>query len=71
MLIFIFFSTQFNNKLKKICQTLGFSPTQPQPIPCGLGWTYVMGWVEFFLTYHGGLGKKIPSTRPNLTYAHP
>ena len=26
--------------------------------PCGLG------WVEFFLTHHGGLGQKIPSTRP-------
>ena len=24
-------------------QTHGFNPTQPNP--CGLGWTYVMGWV--------------------------
>ena len=43
--------------------------TRPDPIrpnPCGLGWTYVMGWV-----HHGGLGQKIPSTRPNLTHAHP
>ena len=23
-----------------------------------------LGWVEFFVTHHGGLGQKIPSTRP-------
>ena len=38
----IFFSAQFNNNSnKKNCPTHGFNPTQP----CGLGWTYVMGWV--------------------------
>ena len=30
-----------------------------------------LGWVEFFLTHHGGLGQKIPLTRPNLTHTHP
>ena len=32
-----------------------------------------MGWVglDFFLTHHGGLGQKIPITRPNLTHAQP
>ena len=29
----------------------------------GLGWVG-LGWVEFFLTHHGGLGQKFPSTRP-------
>ena len=33
----------------------------------GLGWTYVIGWIEFFFTHHGGLGQKIPSTRPMHT----
>ena len=26
-----------------------------------------LGWVEFFLIYHGGLGQKIPWTRPMYT----
>ena len=26
-----------------------------------------LGWVEFFLTHHGGLGQKILSTRPMHT----
>ena len=40
----IFFSAQFNNNSnKKNCPTHGFNLTQPNP--CGLGWTYVMGWV--------------------------
>ena len=30
-----------------------------------------LGWVEFFLTHHGGLGQKISLTRPNPTHAHP
>ena len=53
--------------IKKNCQTHGFNPTQPDP--CGLGWTYVMGWVwlNFFLTHHGGLGQKIILTRPMHT----
>ena len=50
-------------------------PDPTQPMWVGLGWTYVMGWVglgwfEFFLTHHGGLGQKIPSTRPKPTHAH-
>ena len=37
-----------------------------QPNPCGLG------RVKFFLTHHGGLGEKIPLTRPMHTpRAHP
>ena len=40
----IFFSAQFNNNSnKKNYPTHKFNPTQPNP--CGLGWTYVMGWV--------------------------
>ena len=41
-----------------------------QPDPCGLGWTYVIGWVglNFFLNYHDGLGQKNPL---NPTHAHP
>ena len=31
-----------------------------------MGWVG-LGWVEFFLTHHGGLGQKIPSTRPMHT----
>ena len=54
----IFFSAQFNNKN---CPTHGFNPTQPNP--CGLGWV----GLNFFLTHYGGLGQKIPSTRPMHT----
>ena len=39
------------------------SSTRPNP-------THV-GWVEFFLTHHSGLGQKISSTQFNLTHAHP
>ena len=48
-------------------------PNPTQPNPCGLGWTYVMGWVglNFFFTHHSGFGQKIPSTRPNLTMHTP
>ena len=57
----IFFFAQFNNNSnKKNYPTHGFNPTQPNL--CELGWTYVMGWVEFFLTHHGELGQKIPLT---------
>ena len=30
----------------------------------GLGWTYVTGWIRlnFFFTYHSGLGQKISLT---------
>ena len=51
----IFFSAQFNNNNNnKNCPTHGFNLTQPNP--CGLSWTYVMGWVGFFLTHRDGLG---------------
>ena len=44
--------------------------------PTHVGWIRLdlcdgLGWVEFFLTHHGGLGQKIPSTQPNPTHAHP
>ena len=55
----IFFLAQFNNRNKKNCPTHGFNLTQPDP--CGLG------WVEFFLIHHGGLGQKITLTRPMHT----
>ena len=56
----IFFSAQFNNNNNnKNCPTLGFNPTH-------VGWVG-LGWVEFFLTHHDGLGQKIPSTRPMHT----
>ena len=41
-----------------------------QPNPTHVGWVGLMcglGWVEFFFTHHGGLGKKISSTRPMHT----
>ena len=63
------FSTQFNNnsKKKKNCPTHRFNPTQPNP--CGLGWTYVMGWVGLnFFNPPWWVGSKNPS---NLTHAHP
>ena len=48
-------------------------PIPTQPNPCGLGWTYVIGWVglNFFLTHHSGFSQKILSTRPNLTMHTP
>ena len=52
----IFFSTQLKNNSNK---KKNLSNPWVQPDPCelswlGLGWTYVMGWVElnFFLTHH-------------------
>ena len=41
-----------------------------RPIWVELGWVGLdlcdgLDWVEFPFTYHGGLGQKIPSTRPN------
>ena len=46
----IFFSAQFNNNSnKKNYPTHGFNLTQPNPYGLcwvGLGWTYVMRWVE-------------------------
>ena len=55
----IFFSPQFNNNSnkKKIVQPMG--STRPNL-------THV-GWVESFLTHHGGLGQKNPSnsTQPD------
>lgn len=45
-----------------------------RPNPTHVGWVDLcdgLGWVGFFLTRHGGLGQKIPSTRPDPTHAHP
>ena len=42
-----------------------------RPIWVGLDLCDGLDWVEFFFTHHGRLGQKIPSTRPNLTHAHP
>ena len=47
-----------------------------RPNPTHVGWVRLdlcdgLGWVEFFLTHHSGLGKKIPLTWPGPTYAHP
>ena len=61
----LFFAQFNNNSKKKNCPTHGFNPTH-------VGWVGLdlcdrLGWVEFFLTHHGGLGKKIPSTRPMHT----
>ena len=47
-----------------------------RPNPTHVNWVGLdlcdeLGWVEFFLTYHDGLGQKIPSTLPNPTHAHP
>ena len=36
-----------------------------RPMWVGLNLCDELGWVEFFLTHHGWLGKKIPLTRPN------
>ena len=43
-----------------------------RPMWVGLGWVGLdlcdgLGWVEFFITHYGGLGQKIPSTRPMHT----
>ena len=43
-----------------------------RPMGIGLGWVGLdlydgLGWIEFFLTHHGRLGQKIPSTRPMHT----
>ena len=39
-----------------------------QPMWVGLDLCDRLDCVEFFLTHHGGLGQKIPSTRPNPTH---
>ena len=54
--------------IKKIVQPMG--STRPNPTHVGwigLMWWVGLGWVEFFLTHHGGLGQKIPSTWPMHT----
>ena len=57
--------------IKKIVQPMGLArPNPTQPNPCGLGWTHVLGLVEFSLTHYGGLGQKLSSVRPNPTHAH-
>ena len=65
----IFFSTQFNNNSnKKKLSNPWVQPDPTQPMWVGLGWTYVMGWVEFFFfIHHDRLGQKILSTRPMHT----
>ena len=68
----IFFSAQFNNNSNK----KKISNPWVQPDPCRLAWLGLdlcdgLGWVDFFFTHYGGLGKKISSTRPNLTHTHP
>ena len=61
----IFVSTQFNNySNKKFCLTHEFNLAQPNPCWVGLDLCNRLDWVEFFLTHYGGLGQKIPSTRP-------
>ena len=40
-----------------------------QPDPTRLMWVE-LGWVEFFLTHHDGLSKKISSTRHYPTHKH-
>ena len=46
------------------------SNSRVQPDPTQPMWVR-LGWVEFFLTHHGGLGQKLSLSRPNLTHAHP
>ena len=63
ILIFIFFSTQFNNN----SNNKNLSNPWVQPDSCGLGWVGLdlydgLDWVEFLFTHHGGLGQKIPLT---------
>ena len=42
--------------------------TRPnRPMWVGLDLCNGLGWVEFFLTHHSGLGQKILSTRPMHT----
>ena len=72
--IYIFPAQVNNNSNKKNYPTHRFNPTQPDPHE--LGWIGLdlcngLGWVEFFLTHHGGLGQKIPLTQPNPTHTHP
>ena len=50
----IFFSAQFNNNSNK----KNLSNPWVQLNPCGLGWTYVMGCVEFFQPTMMGCVKK-------------
>ena len=68
----IFFSTQFNNNSnKKKMSNPWVNPDPIQPMWVGLDLCDGLGWVEFFLTHHGGLGQKISLTRSNPTHAHP
>ena len=64
--IFFFLLNLIIIVIKKIIQLMGW---------VGSGWVGLdlcdgLGWVEFFLTYHGRLGQKISSTPPNPTHAH-
>ena len=58
----IFFSAQFNNNSnKKKLSNPWVQPDPTQSMWIGLNLSDGLGWVEFFLTHHGGLGQKIPS----------
>ena len=60
----IFFSAQFNSNKKNLSNPwVQLDSTQPMWV--GLDLCDELGWVEFFLTHHSGLGKKILSTQPN------
>ena len=63
-MIYIYFAQFNNNSNKKNCPTYEFNPNQPNP--CGLGWTYVMGWVglNFFLPTMVSWVKKSPQPDP-------
>ena len=52
----IYFSAQFNNNSnkKKIVQPMGSTQTMWVVLDLSDG----LGWVEFFLTHHGGLGQE-------------
>ena len=68
ILIYLFFSTQFNNNN---LSNPWVQPNPTRPMWVGLDLCDGLGWVEFFLTHHSGFGQKIPSTRPNPTMYTP
>ena len=53
--------------IKKIIQPMSSTRLNPTHVGwVGLMWWVGLGWI-FFFTHHGGLGQKIPSTRPTHT----
>ena len=55
----LYFSAQFNNNSnKKKLSNPWVQPNPTQPMWVGLDLCDGLGWVEFFLTHHGGLGQK-------------